>query len=148
MIEVRLAALKESKPHEYIVRFVFGGLCTALAGVVAKKFGPVIGGCFLAFPAIFPAGASLIESNVKRKKREIGADGTNRGRMAAALDSSGATLGCVALATFAVVTWRSLDEMKAALGLCLASLAWLIVACGLWKLWKSRAFAGPRRNSS
>src|ERR1700749_102301 len=87
MIEFRPSALKESKPHEYLLRFLFGGACCVLAGLVAKRYGPEIGGLFLAFPAIFPAGASLIESHERRKKREIGKDGTNRGRMAAGSDA-------------------------------------------------------------
>jgi hypothetical protein len=31
-------------------------------GLLAKKFGSTVGGLFLAFPAIFPASATLIES--------------------------------------------------------------------------------------
>jgi hypothetical protein len=55
---------------------------------------------FLAFPAIFSAGASLIESHERRKKREIGKVGTNRGRMAAGSDAAGAAIGYVGLALF------------------------------------------------
>ena len=105
-IEVNLSALKETKPHEYAVRFLFGGLCTVLAGSIAKRFGPGVGGLFLAFPAIFPAGTSLIESHEKQRKAQIHADGTNRGRVAASLDSAGASLGCVGLLGFAFVLWK------------------------------------------
>jgi hypothetical protein len=73
------SSLKETKPHEYALRFVFGGICTVLAGLIAKRYGPGLGGLFLAFPAIFPAGASLIESHEKRRKAEYGFDGTKRG---------------------------------------------------------------------
>jgi Protein of unknown function (DUF3147) len=97
------SALKEMKPHEYAVRFLFGGTCTVLAGLIAKHFGPAIGGLFLAFPAIFQAGASLIESNEKRRKAKIGCDGASRGRLAASLDSAGAALGCVGLCMFALI---------------------------------------------
>ena len=34
---------------------------SAIAGMIAKRYGAEIGGLFLAFPAIFPASASLIE---------------------------------------------------------------------------------------
>jgi len=34
---------------------------TVIAGLIAFRFGPVVGGLFLAFPAIFPASATLIE---------------------------------------------------------------------------------------
>ena len=94
-IEINLPSLKETRPHEYAVRFVFGGLTTVIAGLIAKRFGPGIGGLFLAFPAIFPASASLVESHEIKRKAKVGLDGRKRGRMAASLDSRGASLGCV-----------------------------------------------------
>jgi hypothetical protein len=39
-IEVNLSSLREIKPHEYAVRFAFGGLSTVAAGLIAKRFGP------------------------------------------------------------------------------------------------------------
>jgi hypothetical protein len=60
-ISVNLSALRKTKWYEYAIRFVFGGAITAFAGVVAKEYGPVLGGLFLAFPAIFPASATLLE---------------------------------------------------------------------------------------
>src|ERR1700761_3386491 len=89
MIKVDLSSLRETKPHEYAMRFLFGGICTVLAGLVAKRFGPAVGGLFLAFPAIFPAGASLIEDHEKKRKAEYGLDGTVRGRLAASIDAAG-----------------------------------------------------------
>ena len=67
-IEVKLSALKQSKPHEYAMWFAFGGLTTVLAGLIAMHFGAGVGGLFLAFPAIFPASASLVESHEKARK--------------------------------------------------------------------------------
>lgn len=32
--------LKETKPREYAVRFLFGGLSTIVAGLVANHYGP------------------------------------------------------------------------------------------------------------
>jgi Protein of unknown function (DUF3147) len=58
--ELDPAGLKKAKPWEYVVRFFFGGLVTALAGLVAKVWGPVVGGLFLAFPAILPASLTLV----------------------------------------------------------------------------------------
>jgi Protein of unknown function (DUF3147) len=112
-IEANWASLKKTKRHEYAVRFFFGGLCTVAAGLIAKRFGPSVGGLFLAFPAIFPASASLIESHEKRRKAKIGFDGCHRGRMAASLDSRGASLGCVGLLAFAFVLWRWVDGRNA-----------------------------------
>ena len=131
-IEANWASLKKTKRHEYAVRFFFGGLCTVAAGLIAKRFGPSVGGLFLAFPAIFPASASLIEGHEKRRKAKIGFDGRHRGRMAASLDSRGASLGCVGLLAFAFVLWRWVDGRNAVLTVSVAAMAWLAIAYGLW----------------
>ena len=140
-IEVNLSSLKGTKPHEYAVRFLFGGLATVAAGLIAKKFGPGVGGLFLAFPAIFPAGASLIESHEKRRKARIGSDGRNRGRMAASLDAQGASLGCIGLMVFAFVLWRWLNGHNAWVLISIATVVWLVIAYGLWAVGANR----PRR---
>ena len=67
-IKVDFSSLGQTKWHDYAVRCLFGGLITAVAGIIAKKFGPGIGGLFLAFPAIFPASATLIEKHEGKKK--------------------------------------------------------------------------------
>lgn len=138
MIEVRLSALKQTKPHEYLLRFLFGGLCTVGAGLIAKRFGPGVGGLFLAFPAIFPAGASLVESHERAKKREMGADGTKRGRMAAGSDAAGAAVGCVGLMMFGLVVWKAIMKIQPAAVIAVASLVWLVVTPLLWELRKRR----------
>ena len=53
-----MSSVLETKWSEYVTRFIFGGLVTLLAGVIADHYGPNIGGLFLAFPAIFPASSS------------------------------------------------------------------------------------------
>jgi hypothetical protein len=40
------------------LRQTLGGAMTVIAGLIAARSGPVIGGLFLAFPAIFPASAT------------------------------------------------------------------------------------------
>jgi hypothetical protein len=129
-IRVDISSLSESKPHEYALRFLFGGMCTALAGLIAKHYGPAVGGLFLAFPAIFPAAASLIQSHETRRKAEIGKDGSKRGKDAAALDAFGAALGCLGLIGFAASLWKLAAVMSAAeaLGIAFASWASLSVA--------------------
>ena len=62
-IRFNLSALKDARAREYVFRFLIGGLCTAIAGLVAQRYGPGIGGLFLAFSAIFPASVSLIEES-------------------------------------------------------------------------------------
>ena len=133
-IEANFSVLKESKVHEQVVRFVLGGLVTVGAGLIAKRWGPVVGGLFLAFPAIFPAGATLIEEHEVRKKKEIGRDGRRRGREAAGLDAFGAALGAIGLMAFALVLWGFLPGHTSWVSLGLAAVAWTVVSVSLWVL--------------
>src|ERR1700733_11735297 len=98
-IEVDMSALQKTKWYEYLVRFLFGGAITVVTGLIAKRYGPSFGGLFLAFPAIFPASATLVEKHEKEKKLQAGISKTIRGQQAAALDARGATLGSVGLAS-------------------------------------------------
>jgi Protein of unknown function (DUF3147) len=132
MVGARFSALKGVKPHEWAVRFVFGGLCTVMTALIAKRFGPGVGGLFLAFPAIFPAGASLIEAHEKEHKARIGFDGTLRGRAAASVDATGAAIGCIGLVGFAVVVWRGLERHDAYVVIGLAAVVWAVLSLGLW----------------
>lgn len=131
-IKWNASALKETRAHEYVSRFFFGGLCTVVAGIVAKHYGPGVGGLFLAFPAIFPASATMIESNEKRKKAEIGHDGTTRGRLAASIDAAGAARGTIGLMVFAVVVWRALPRHNATFVIAAAVILWAFASCSLW----------------
>lgn len=141
MVLTKWSAIKQVHPHEYATRFVFGGICTALAGLIANHWGPGVGGLFLAFPAIFPASACLIESHQKEHKRKIGRDGTGRGREAAALDAVGASLSTIALASFAAVVWLLVSRYNSVGVIALATLVWAGVSPLMWILWKHR----PRR---
>lgn len=136
-VELNLGSLRETRIHEYIVRFLFGGLCTVIAGLVAKRFGPGIGGLFLSFPAIFPASVTMIEKHEKRRKAEVGADGKARGRLAASIDASGATLGCIGLALFALIVWRALPQHDPLGVISLAVLSWAALSYALWAVRKS-----------
>lgn len=135
-IEADLSALKTVKPHEYAVRFLLGGLVTAVAGLIAKHYGPILGGLFLAFPAIFPASATLIEKHEKQKKQKAGLDGTRRGREAAAVDAAGASLGAIGLAAFALIVWQYLPSHSAWVVLSLGAAVWLALSTLLWALRK------------
>jgi Protein of unknown function (DUF3147) len=142
VISFHLAALKQTKLHQYGIRFLIGGLCTVAAGLIGMHFGPALGGLFLAFPAIFPAGASLIESHEKENKRRIGANGALRGRLAASIDSAGAALGCVGLIGFAVTSWWLLKTQRATIAILMATLVWLVIALSLWLVRRYRIFRG------
>jgi uncharacterized membrane protein HdeD (DUF308 family) len=135
-VEANFASLKQTSLREHLVRFVLGGAVTVAAGLIARRWGPVIGGLFLAFPAIFPAGATLIETHEVQRKRKIGHDGRRRGRQAAALDALGASFGTVGLAAFAVVLWRLLPGHSSWGALALALGAWAVVSGALWILRK------------
>jgi hypothetical protein len=141
IVTINLASLKTTKPHEYAIRFLFGGLITVAAGFIAMRYGPVLGGLFLAFPAIFPASATLIESHEKKRKEKAGYDGTNRGRIAASLDAAGAFLGALALGLFAFLLYRLLPDHSPILTLAAASLAWLALSVLLWFVAKRRHLA-------
>src|ERR1700731_1541256 len=126
-IEVDFSAFKKTNWHEFAVRFLFGGAITVATGVLAKHSGPVVGGLFLAFPAIFPAGATLIEKHEDEKKLKAGITHTVRGRQAAALDARGATFGCLGLAAFALTVWKLLPTRNSAAVLLAAMAVWFIV---------------------
>jgi hypothetical protein len=138
MVEAKFGSLKDVKPHEFAVRFVFGGLCTVAAGFIAARQGPAVGGLFLAFPAIFPAGVSLLEKHEKRKMGKAGLDGTNQGRAAASVDSVGASIGCIGLIGFALTLWLGLPNNNAYAMIALAAVVWFAVSAALWFLRKTR----------
>src|SRR5215469_1917930 len=133
-VDVDLNSIKVTKPHEYAVRFLFGGLITATTGIIAKKFGPSIAGLFLAFPAIFPATATLIAKHEKERKRKAGYNDTRRGRAVASVDAAGTSLGAVALGVFALIIWRLLPNHSSFAILILAAGTWMAVSILLWQL--------------
>lgn len=133
-IQVNFANLGQSRWYEYLSRFVFGGIATALAGIIAKEYGPAVGGLFLAFPAIFPATATLIESHENKRKRETGGHGIVRGRKAAALDALGASAGAFGLMVFGVVVWQAIVPLSLWATLLAAVFAWLVVSVCAWRI--------------
>jgi hypothetical protein len=128
-----LSTLARTRWYEYGVRFLFGGAITAIAGLLAKRFGPIFGGLFLAFPAIFPASATLVEKHEREKKRKAGITNTSRGRQAAALDARGAAIGSIGLACFALLVWKLLPVWNAGFVLLVALSLWLGVSVLIWR---------------
>ena len=135
-IKVDLSALRQTRWHQYAVRFVFGGLITAIAGMIARKYGPGVGGLFLAFPAIFPASATLIEEHEEDKKQEHGMAGRERGRRAASVDAAGAAMGTIGLFVFALLVWQLLPSYRASMVLVGAIACWLAVSIFAWQIRK------------
>ena len=132
IVKFKPSFLRQTRWYEYLIRFGLGGAMTVIAGLVAARFGPVIGGLFLAFPAIFPASATLIEKHVRQRKERAGFSGARRGREAAALDAAGAMLGSFGLAAFGLVIWL-LIARSPPLALFLATVAWAAVAILAWQ---------------
>ena len=133
-VKVHLDALFKNKWSDYALRFVIGGAVTVSTGLVAAKFGPVVGGIFLAFPAIFPAGATLIEKQEKKKKERAAENPGHRGSDAVALDAFGSALGSVGLAAFAFVCWTYLPHARAPFVLLGGTAAWFLTSLLLWRV--------------
>jgi uncharacterized membrane protein YbhN (UPF0104 family) len=130
-VRARLSALRESNWREFAVRFALGGLATVLTGVIAAVWGPVVGGVFLAFPAIMPATVTLVEKNERQRKERAGLSGVRRGREVASLEAMGAALGGIGLMAFATVIWLMLPATIWLAFLC-ACAAWAAVALFMW----------------
>lgn len=135
-IKVDVSALKRTTWREYAVRFFVGGFITVIAGVIAKEYGASVGGLFLAFPAIFPASATLIEKQERKKKEEHGLNGFDRGKEAASADAAGSAMGSIGLLIFAILVWQFVPSHNSWLVLVGATLAWFVVSLLLWRLRK------------
>jgi hypothetical protein len=130
-VRLKVSTLRGVHWYEYVIRFVIGGLITVMTGIIAMIYGPVIGGLFLAFPAIFPATVTLIEKQVREKKEHAGLTGARRGKDAAALEAAGAALGSFGLMAFAAVVWLLLPLFNWPV-FSLACAAWFAAALLMW----------------
>ena len=128
------SVLGQTKWHQYAIRFIFGGCITVAAGLIASKFGPAVGGLLLAFPAIFPASATLIEKHEKEKKEKKGLSGMVRGRQAASVDAAGSAMGSAGLLVFALLVWQFAPYHRAWMVLPGAMFAWLAVSVLIWEI--------------
>jgi hypothetical protein len=135
-VRVDRSALRDSKWSQYALRFLFGGIVTAIAGLVAQHQGPVIAGILLAFPAIFPASATLIEKHERHQKEKKGMSGTVRGRQAASVDAAGSAMGSLGLLVFAVIVWQFIRAHSVGAVLGAATVAWAMVSVFVWELRK------------
>jgi uncharacterized membrane protein (GlpM family) len=117
-IAMEPAKLKQAKPKEYAVRFAFGGAITLLTGLIAHYFGPLVGGLFLAFPAILPASVTLLQQHEDHHQ--------------AGVDALGAALGAVGLLAFALLIWLLAEHLPAWLVIALAAALWFVASTLLW----------------
>jgi hypothetical protein len=118
--QLDLTGVKKSKPWEYAVRFAFGGAVTVLATLATKTWGPVVGGLFLAFPAILPASLTLVKRH--------------DGRAQATEDARGGRLGSVGLIGFAATVWCLAMRWPPFAVLAVATVVWLAIVGVLWAL--------------
>jgi hypothetical protein len=114
------AKLRDIKPTELAVRFVFGAAVSIGAGVLGKAVGARFGGMFLAFPAILPASLTLIQDKEGTRKADR--------------DAIGAVLGGLALAVFAGIGEAAFGHFGPGVVLGLAAIGWLAVAFALYGL--------------
>jgi len=132
LIKLDTSVLRAIKWHEYATRFALGGLVCVAAGLIAKKFGPAIGGLFLAFPAIFPATATLVEEHEIQRKKEHGISGKKRALDVAAADAIGTSMGSAGMFAFALVFWLLIPRLDLWLALALGLGAWSLVSLSVW----------------
>jgi hypothetical protein len=110
--------LRDIKVTELALRFAFGASASILASVAGLVFSPVVGGMFLAFPAILPATLTLLEKK----------DDTE----AAVHDVRGALLGSFGMIAFACVAAAAFTRWPAGIVLFGAAAAWLAVSMTLY----------------
>jgi hypothetical protein len=144
VVRMRASALRQSHWYEHALRFGLGGLVTVLAGVIADRWGPGIGGLFLAFPAIFCASSTMIEKHERQRKQRHHLNGERRGTDAAALDAEGAALGSIGLMSFALVVWLFAERCDL-LTLAVAAIVWLLVSITVWHLQRALPRCGVQR---
>ena len=136
LIGINIAKLREGTPTEYLTRFLFGGIVTVVATLIAGRYGPIIGGLFLAFPGIFAPGLSMTETHAIERKAKAGANGILFARAEASVEAAGASIGALGLAAFGLVLWKALPTHNLTLVLPWAGAAWLLISVLLWWLRK------------
>jgi hypothetical protein len=147
IVTVDPSALRQTTWYEYAIRFVFGGLVTAAVGLITNEWGPSVGGLFLAFPAIFPASATLVEKHEDEKKAEEGLAGHRRGRKSAAASAAGAAIGSIGLIAFGLTVWTLAPHLHGGLVLAVATAVWFGVAALGWlvrKRYWPRSWSPPQ----
>jgi uncharacterized membrane protein (GlpM family) len=117
-IGTQVAKVGDLRIRDLIVRFIFGAITSAVAGSLSILFSPIVGGVFLAFPAILAASLTLIaEEEDMEESRE---------------DARGAAVGAVALGAFAGIGVLTFTMIGWPLALVAASAGWALVALGLY----------------
>jgi hypothetical protein len=136
IVVLSTSGIQRTKWYEYLIRFALGGAVTAAAGFLAKRFGPGVGGLFLAFPAILAASATLVEKHERERKEAKGLQGLYRGRHAAGADAAGAAMGSLGLMAFAACAWKLLPKHSSWAAIAISTFIWAAVSSMFWWTWK------------
>lgn len=126
--------VRQTSKVEFASRFLFGGAVTVIATLIANRYGPIIGGLFLAFPGIFPPSLSLTESHAEKRKARKGKSGILFARAEASVEAAGASAGALGLAAFAVVLWKGLPYCGLPIMLLADTFVWMIVSTLMWRI--------------
>ena len=119
-VDVSADGLRQTKLHEWLIRFVFGGMVSLTAGIISQQWGPAVGGLFLAFPSILPATITLVKEH--------------KGRSEAADCARGAAMGSFGLITFAIIPALAADRLGTFTTLTAATVGWLVTALFVWRI--------------
>ena len=119
-IQLSTGGIKETTFQEWMLRFIFGGAVSLMAGLVAQKCGPEVGGLFLGFPSILPATVTLVKQH--------------EGRQQAADDARGAALGSIGLIVFGVVVLETADRWGPVGSLTAAAIGWILARAVAWQI--------------
>ena len=131
--------LRDVQPRHLAIRFAFGAAVSVVASVCGVVFSPVVGGMFLAFPAILPASLTLLEEK--------------EGTKAAVEDVGGAVLGSVGLVAFAVLAAVLFTLTLDAFVFASATAGWVVLSIGLYLIgallrWRARVRSAGGPSSS
>jgi hypothetical protein len=135
-IEIDFSAWKRTRWYELAARFLLGGFITAATGLISKEWGPSVGGLFLAFPAIFPASATLIDKHEKEKKQRAGLEARRRARQLVSVDAAGTAIGSIGLFVFALLNSQLIARYTPWLVILAATLLWFAVSVLIWHIRK------------
>lgn len=106
--------ITELSVSEAAIRAGFGAGASLLAGLVGVVAGPVIGGAFLAFPAILLASLTLVAAE--------------EGQAAARDEARGALAGAIGLIAFAATAAPLFASRPALVSFSFACLSWIVVS--------------------
>jgi hypothetical protein len=116
-VRVKPRQVRQARPRDLLVRFLFGAVTSIVAAVVGIAFGPRAGGVMLAFPATLAASVTLIaEEQDVEEARE---------------DARRAVDGAVALGCFAAVGALLFGRLPGGVVLAIAAATWGVVAIGV-----------------